>query len=328
MKKIIFILSILILLISCTNTSSNRDAESGIEKITMPIEEETIISEEKVIVEPVKFSKSSIDVTNDLISLHSEKIVNYNSAIDIVSARINQTNGVVIVNIELSGDVSNLKNELRIGDFGMSESYQYQLWVEIDDNWESMLFGDITDVLGVTGGCGASYFTGSNIHSFKENYCENSQVYFTINKNKIVIKGPLKSRITNFNIKTLYQSGTLTESDLMDEMDFLVEEELSTFTETESPVNDDVETLKFPCNGRAGSSFYLFSDPEGWEPSSKKIYCNKDLQVLERKCFDEWGAPGQYEMNKVKQGDLIGWAQRSDLTCPNVMCDVAPDTIC
>lgn len=100
---------------------------------------------------------------------------------------------------------------------------------------------------------------------------------------------------------------------------------------SEEPKSDVIETLKFPCNGRAGESFYLFTEMESYEIIRPiQISCKKPVEILERDCIQNIGSyEGDiYEMNKVRQGNLVGWAQRSDLTCPDMYCNVAPDSIC
>ena len=90
------------------------------------------------------------------------------------------------------------------------------------------------------------------------------------------------------------------------------------------------EKLRFPCDGRAGESFYLFTEIDGYDITTTKISCRKDVEILERKCIQNEGsyAGDMIEMNKVKQGNLVGWAQRSDLTCKDMYCNRAPDSIC
>ena len=92
-----------------------------------------------------------------------------------------------------------------------------------------------------------------------------------------------------------------------------------------------IQTLKIPCDGPAGSSFYLFKEMDSFDIiRTSKIQCYKSVQILERKCIQNEGSykGDLIEMNKVKQGLLVGWAQRKDLTCTDIYCDYAPDSIC
>lgn len=101
--------------------------------------------------------------------------------------------------------------------------------------------------------------------------------------------------------------------------------------QTQEKETDVIETLSMSCNGPAGESFYLFDGAESFDIiRTQKLSCKKPVEILERKCIQNLGSyeGDTYEMDKVKQGGLIGWAQRKDLTCKNMYCDVAPDSIC
>ncbi|MCD4666978.1 hypothetical protein K8R47_04190 [archaeon] len=110
------------------------------------------------------------------------------------------------MDIELAGDVP-LQDELKVGDLG-TETYQYQVWAKINEKWSNVLFGDITDTLGVSGGCG-----------FNTISCDNSQVDFSVIGNSVKITGPLILQITQFRIKTLYESGSMEEDDVIDDVE-------------------------------------------------------------------------------------------------------------
>ena len=161
--------------------------------------------ETKEISEEVTFSKSINDPAEDCISVQSGKSIICDKGVDIIAANIEQKNGIATIDIELAGDIPSSKNELKIGELG-AETYQYQVWIEMNGKWSSVLFGDVTDTLGVSGGCGVSAIS-----------CDDSQVTFSINGKKAKIIGPLKSEIAKFKIKTLYQSASLDKDDISDE---------------------------------------------------------------------------------------------------------------
>ena len=51
--------------------------------------------------------------------------------------------------------------------------------------------------------------------------------------------------------------------------------------------SDVMETLKFPCDGKAGESFYLFTEYDGFDIiKTAKLSCKNDVDVLERKCIE------------------------------------------
>jgi len=160
--------------------------------------------------EVIKFSGSITDNLGDCESSQSGDSIQCKGAVDITSANLNQENGLATLTINVAENVPSA-NELKQGDL-LSESYQYQLWVKSNDKWLSVLFGDVrADTKKSEGGCGASYFAGGDIGS-----CDDSQVDFSIEGNIITIKGPLQQKITNFRIKTLYQSASMDEDDITD----------------------------------------------------------------------------------------------------------------
>ena len=92
-----------------------------------------------------------------------------------------------------------------------------------------------------------------------------------------------------------------------------------------------LETLTISCDGPAGSSFYLLTGAESFDIiQTKKLTCTNPVQVLERVCVQNEGSykGDLFEMDKVKQSDLIGWAQRKDLVCKDLYCENAKDSIC
>lgn len=160
--------------------------------------------------EEIKFSDSLTDSEGDCESSQTGNPIQCNGAVDITSASLNQENGLATVSIVVAENVPSA-DELKQGDI-LLESYQYQLWVKSNDKWLSVLFGDVrADTKKSEGGCGASYFAGGNIGS-----CDDSQVDFSISGNTITIKGPLQQKITHFRIKTLYQSDSMDEDDIID----------------------------------------------------------------------------------------------------------------
>lgn len=88
-----------------------------------------------------------------------------------------------------------------------------------------------------------------------------------------------------------------------------------------------LETLIISCDGPAGESFPLFKGAESYDITSGKITCKKPVEILKRTCVVD---VGEYtlEMDKVKQGGLVGWAMRKDLKCNSIYCDSALDSIC
>jgi hypothetical protein len=179
----IFILFILIGIFSGGDNSSTTNTKS-----TQPIKEE------------IKFSKSITDANGDCDGTPCKE------GIDIISASLNQKNGFATAIIELSGNVpsaSELK-EIKDGTHGLlwPEIYQYVVYVKINGEWVDVLFGDVrADTKKAEGGCGVSYLVKKNIGT-----CDNSQVSFLIEKNKVTISGPLKPKITSFKIQTLYEA--------------------------------------------------------------------------------------------------------------------------
>ena len=92
---------------------------------------------------------------------------------------------------------------------------------------------------------------------------------------------------------------------------------------------DVIEKLVIPCPGRAGTSFYLLTGPNSFDIiKTAKVRCGKEVEVLERVCSMPEFDGTTTEMDKIRQGNLVGWAQRRDLTCPDMYCYGAPDTIC
>jgi len=163
--------------------------------------------------EEIKFSGSITDSSGDCKSSQSGEPITCKGAVDITSSTLNQENGLATVIINLAGNVPSA-SELKEGDI-LAESYQYQLWVKSNGKWLSVLFGDVrADTKKSEGGCGASYFAGGNIGS-----CDDSQVDFSIEGSKVTIKGPLQPKITNFRIKTLYESSSMDEDDIIDEVE-------------------------------------------------------------------------------------------------------------
>jgi len=88
-----------------------------------------------------------------------------------------------------------------------------------------------------------------------------------------------------------------------------------------------LEILIISCNGPAGENFPLFKEAESYDITSKKITCKNPVEILERTCVSDIDSY-TLEMDKVRQGDLVGWAMRKDLKCESIYCDSAPDSIC
>lgn len=156
--------------------------------------------------EETEFSKFITDAKGDCESTPCKE------GIDIISASLNQKNGFATVIIELSGNVpsaSELK-EIKDEEYGLlwPEIYQYVIYVKVNGAWVDVLFGDVrADTKKAEGGCGVSYLVKKNIGT-----CEDSQVSFLIEKNKVTISGPLKPEITAFRIKTLYEASVDDDS--------------------------------------------------------------------------------------------------------------------
>lgn len=92
-----------------------------------------------------------------------------------------------------------------------------------------------------------------------------------------------------------------------------------------------IEKLKISCDGPAGESFYLLTSPTSFDIiNTGKITCEQEVEVLERLCVQNEGSyeGDMIEMDKIKQGNLIGWAMRKDLTCQDMYCNYALDSIC
>lgn len=101
-------------------------------------------------------------------------------------------------------------------------------------------------------------------------------------------------------------------------------------TVSPSAKSDVIETLTISCDGPRGESFYLLTTRDGYDITAKKITCEKGVEVLERTCIPNAGSPkgDEIEMDRVRQENLEGWAQRKDLTCKDIGCNIAPDSIC
>lgn len=164
------------------------------------------ITDKQELPEPsISFSKSINDASEDCISLQTSSSIKCDKAVDIISADINHKDEIITVEIELAGKVPSSKYELETGELG-AETYQYKIFIKKDGKWKSILFGDVTDTLGISGGCGYSH----------PDSCVDSQVDFSVNNNKVKIVGPLKSKIDKIKIETLYQPGSLDEDDMED----------------------------------------------------------------------------------------------------------------
>jgi len=148
----------------------------------------------------IKFSKSITDPSGDCEGALCKK------GIDIISASLNQKNGFATAIIELSGNIpsaSELK-EIKDEEYDLlwPEIYQYVVYAKINGEWIDILFGDIrADTKKAEGGCGTSYIVRKNI-----GICDDSQVSFLIEGNKVTISGPLKPEIIAFRIGTLYEA--------------------------------------------------------------------------------------------------------------------------
>jgi len=151
--------------------------------------------------EVIKFSKSITDPSEDCEGAQCKE------AIDIVSASLNHESGFSEVVIELNGNIpsaSELKEIKDENDLTWPEIYQYVLSVSIDGKWIDVLFGDVrADTKESAGGCGAIYIVKKDMGT-----CRDSQVAFSSEGNKVTISGPLKPQISDFRIKTLYESTT------------------------------------------------------------------------------------------------------------------------
>jgi len=160
----------------------------------------------------IKFLGSITDNLGDCRSSQSGESIQCRGAIDITSATLNQKSGFATAIIELSGNVPNASELKEIKDekYGLlwPEIYQYQIWVKINGDWIDVLFGDLrADTKKAEGGCGASYIVRKNIGT-----CDDSQVGFSVEGNKVTISGPLKPEITAFRIKTLYEASVDEDS--------------------------------------------------------------------------------------------------------------------
>jgi len=155
------------------------------------------------------------DAINDCVSSQSGETIACNAAVDIVSASIEQNNGIVDIEIELVGEVppvNKLKEVEVFPNAFLPEIYQYEVWAEINGKWSSVLFGDRrADTKETEGGCGTSYLLDATLGS-----CQDSQVEFSINKNIVKIKGPLNVPISKFRVTTLYESGSLDKDNIID----------------------------------------------------------------------------------------------------------------
>jgi len=100
--------------------------------------------------------------------------------------------------------------------------------------------------------------------------------------------------------------------------------------QTEPQETEVIEKLTISCDGPAGESFYLFLEKDSFDITSEQISCRAEIEILERTCVQNLGSfdGDEIEMDKVRQGNLIGWAQRKDLTCTDIFCNIAPDSIC
>ena len=107
------------------------------------------------------------------------------------------------------------------------------------------------------------------------------------------------------------------------------EESNGEIIEKTAEINEEevLETLTISCDGPAGESFPLFKGAESYEITSRKITCKKPIEVLERTCVLDIDSY-TLEIDKVRQGDLVGWAMRKDLKCKSIYCDSALDSIC
>lgn len=92
---------------------------------------------------------------------------------------------------------------------------------------------------------------------------------------------------------------------------------------------EDYITIKIPCDGPGGSSFYLLKEKDSYDIGTK-INCGSVVEILERTCVQNDGSyeGDMLEMDKVRYAQNIGWVQRTVLTCHKQDCDYAPDTIC
>lgn len=94
-------------------------------------------------------------------------------------------------------------------------------------------------------------------------------------------------------------------------------------------IEEDYETIKIPCDGPGGSSFYLLKEKNSYD-IGPKISCGSVVEVLERACVQNDGSyeGDMLELDKIKYAQIEGWVPRSYLTCKNIDCDYAPDSVC
>jgi len=165
--------------------------------------------------EEIKFSGSITDNSGDCESSQSGNPIQCKGAVDITSATLIQENGLATVTINLAEDIPAVSELKEIEDENYifwPEIYQYVLSVRINNEWKDVLFGDLrADTKKAEGGCGPIYIVDKNIGS-----CDDSQVTFLVEGNKITIKGPLQPKITDFKIETLYEAPSMEEDNIID----------------------------------------------------------------------------------------------------------------
>lgn len=162
-------------------------------------ETEQITNQQYTQKEISSFSKSLTDTSEDCEGGSCK------DAIDIISASLDYKKGSANVVIELKGEVpraSELKEIEDENSLTWPEIYQYVLSVKIDGEWVDVLFGDVrADTKESAGGCGPIYIIRDNMGN-----CADSQVKFLTENNQVTISGPLNVEISDFRIKTLYES--------------------------------------------------------------------------------------------------------------------------